>query len=92
MLIEDLTLSPIYDADRLSKAARGLARKSDNFYATSSKLEILSRLMRTDPTSSKITDLINELPWHAKTYVLSKVVKVMPDGRPNPSYRPLQKP
>jgi hypothetical protein len=87
MLIEDLVQAPDYDVDRLAKAQKGLARKSNDFYITNGRLELLIKLMRTDPSSSKITDLINELPWHARTYVVTKVVKVLPNGSPNPSYK-----
>lgn len=87
MLIEDLSLSPSYDIERLTKAQKGLARKSNDFYAVNGRLNILIKLMRSDPSSNKITDLINELPWRASSYIMSKVVKVMPDGVPNRSYK-----
>lgn len=88
MLIEDLISAPDYDVARLDKARKGLARKSNDFYITNGRLELLIKLMSTDPSSEKISDLISELPWHAKTYVLSTVVRVMPDGRPNPAFNP----
>lgn len=87
MLIEDLVQPPDYDVARLDKARKGLARKSNDFYITNGRLELLIKLMQHDPTSGKISDLINELPWHAKTYVLTKVVKVLPNGSPNPDYK-----
>ena len=87
MLIENLLFAPSYNVERLSKAQKGLARKSDNFYSTNGRLEILLRLMKSDPSSEKISDLINDLPWAAKTYVLTKVVQIMPDGTSNPSYK-----
>lgn len=92
MKIADLTNN--YDTSRLEKSQKSLARYGDDFYRTQLNLELLIKLMREQPGSEKITTLINNLPWKAKTYILKNIVKTMPDGTPNSAYKPasLEKP
>lgn len=87
MLIKELQSPPNYDIDRLEKARKGLARNSDNFYSTNSKLELIVKLMREQPASSKIIELVDSLPWRAKTFVMTNVIRVLPNGTTNAGYK-----
>jgi len=88
MLIEDLRAKPDYDIPRLEKAKKGLARYGEDFYPTNAKLDLLIRLMRDEPTSQRIKELTDSLPWKAMNYIMTTVIRVLPDGNPNPAYKP----
>lgn len=87
MKIQDI-LQPKYDVDRLDKAKKGLARYGDDFYRTHAVLELLVKLMREKPASPKIIDIVDSLPWKAKSFILKNIISVNPDGSINSLFNP----
>lgn len=77
-----------YDTIRLSKAIKGLAQKSNDFYNTNARLEILLRLMQDEPTNGMIMRIIEDLPHAARSYIMKNIVSIMPDGSSNEMFNP----
>ena len=88
MRMDDIETSKRYDTARLAKAIKGLAQKSNDFYNTNARLDILLRLMKEEPNNIAISRMIDELPNLTKSYIMKNIVAVMPDGSVNQSYNP----
>jgi hypothetical protein len=76
-----------YDITRLQKAQKGLARYSD-FYRTNQQLDLLIKLMKTSPNNQKIIEIIEQLPWKSRAYIMKNIVKTLPSGKLNQLYKP----
>lgn len=94
MLIKEIdNYKSYYDILRFSKALKLLARKSNNpadFYQRHLVLNLILQIMKKDPTSSKIMELVNDQPWGIRDYLIKKVIKVFPNGEKNINYKPKQ--